>query len=148
MKQKLIYQLDELPELVSGLAEQLQDKKIIVLVGELGAGKTTLVKALLKEWGVSDDITSPTFAYVNYYKNRDGRGFFHFDLYRIGGLEEFLSQGFDEYLQQSNMVCIIEWPQVIEPLLKSGYTCLSLKHVASDSRSITILTDKMGEFGG
>ena len=145
MKQELNYKLDELPEVVAKLSEQLKNQSVVALIGELGAGKTTLVKALLKAWGVTEDVTSPTFTYVNCYQNAAGKRFFHFDLYRISKLDDFLSQGFDEYLQQSNALCLIEWPQVIKPLLKSGYSCLRIEHSPGDGRKMVVLTGQMEE---
>lgn len=102
--------------------------QVFACVGPLGAGKTTTVKALLRSCGVTGVITSPTFTYVNEYKNSEGEHFYHFDLYRITSVEEFQAQGFDEYLYQFTLRssqsevgprswAFIEWPEVIKPLL-------------------------------
>lgn len=142
---KIIYNLDQVLAVAQKLSEELKHKAIITLSGDLGAGKTTLVKKLLKCWGVQDAILSPTFTYVNRYKNDQGQKIFHFDLYRISSLDQFLELGFDEYLHEPNSVCLIEWPQIISPVLEnlenknSSAVCrLEIKHVSDDARELVI----------
>lgn len=117
MKQTLEYSLDEVPHIAKKLKELLHNCSVLTLTGPLGAGKTTLVKELLKEYGVQDRVTSPTFTYVNLYENSDEERFYHFDLYRIKTLQDFIEAGFPEYLYQRGSLAIIEWPEVILPLL-------------------------------
>jgi tRNA threonylcarbamoyladenosine biosynthesis protein TsaE len=117
MKQTIEYSLQELPLVIKKLKNLLNDCSILTLTGSLGAGKTTLVKELLKEYGVSDRVTSPTFTYINQYEGSNGKRFYHFDLYRIKTLQDFVGAGFQEYLYQPNSMAIIEWPEAILPLL-------------------------------
>jgi tRNA threonylcarbamoyladenosine biosynthesis protein TsaE len=117
MIKEIVYCLEEQNKVIAELKALMAKYQIFACSGPLGAGKTTTIKALLGSCGVIGTITSPTFTYVNAYENADGEGFFHFDLYRIGSIEEFQAQGFDEYLYQSNSWAFIEWPEVIEPLL-------------------------------
>lgn len=117
MIKEIIYSLQEHDKIIAELKTLMSTYQIFACSGPLGAGKTTTIKALLRSCGVIGTITSPTFTYVNAYENADGERFFHFDLYRIGSIEEFQAQGFDEYLYQSNSWAFIEWPEVIEPLL-------------------------------
>lgn len=91
--------------------------QIFTLKGDLGVGKTTLVKSLLKEVGVNEVITSPTYTYMCFYQNSKGQKFYHFDLYRIESLSEFIELGLDEYLYEPDSWCFIEWPEVIMPLI-------------------------------
>ena len=91
--------------------------RILTFQGPLGAGKTTLVKELLLACGVKETVTSPSFGYVNTYRDGQGRVFHHFDLYRIGSVDSFVASGFDELLYQEGSTCLIEWPEVIEVLL-------------------------------
>ena len=107
--------------------------QVITFTGDLGAGKTTLIRALLKDLGVNQPITSPTFTYVNRYITANGKTLYHFDLYRLNALDEFMAQGFDEYLYQPNSWCLIEWPAVVMPLLTHG-TCHITLDYDGDSR--------------
>ena len=104
--------------------------KIWALYGEMGAGKTTLIKALMKELG-SDDITgSPTFGLVNEYVDKDGKALaFHFDFYRLEHPEEVLDIGFEEYLN-SNTWIFMEWPEQIASYLPEE--CWELELEATD----------------
>jgi tRNA threonylcarbamoyladenosine biosynthesis protein TsaE len=114
---KIIYSLDDHAMVIEELKKLMPTVQIFACVGPLGAGKTTTIKALLRSCGVTGVITSPTFTYVNEYTNDKHERFYHFDLYRIGSVEEFQAQGFDEYLYQPNSWAFIEWPEVIIPLL-------------------------------
>ncbi len=125
---KIIYSLDDHEMVIEELKKLMQQCQVFACSGPLGAGKTTTIKALLRSCGVTDTITSPTFTYVNEYKNDQGEHFYHFYLYRIGSIEEFQAQGFDEYLYQPALRssqsevgpsswAFIEWPEVIKPLL-------------------------------
>ena len=96
----------------------LSTHSIFTFTGPLGAGKTTMIKVILRQCGITQPVTSPTFGYVNSYQAPD-KVFNHFDLYRIASIDEFVSAGFDEYLHRPDNVCFIEWPQVIYELLKS-----------------------------
>lgn len=115
---KRTYSLAQLPEITALLRESLESRSMIALTGQLGAGKTTLVQNLLRSWGVQEAITSPTFTYVNCYKLATGLIIYHFDLYRLTTLASFLELGFDEYLSQPNSLVIIEWPEIIAPILE------------------------------
>jgi len=103
---------------------------VITFTGDLGAGKTTLIRALLRDLGVLQPITSPTFTYMNRYITADGKTIYHFDLYRLNNLEEFRAQGFDEYLYQPNSYCLIEWPAIVMPLLTQDVCPISLEYEA------------------
>lgn len=126
--QELIYDLDQLPKVVELLSNIMKTCSILTFTGSLGAGKTTLVQALLRAHGITGAITSPTFTYVNVYENERGETFYHFDLYRIGSIDEFINQGFDEYLHQPKSWSFIEWPEVIAPLLGTNVCHISLDY--------------------
>lgn len=106
--------VEDVPFVVKTLMPLIKDRRIVLLYGSLGAGKTTLVNQLAHELGIADEITSPTFSYVNKHLLSDGRVFYHFDLYRLLTPESFGELGFDEFLQQENALCCIEWPEIIE----------------------------------
>lgn len=96
-----------------------QDERIFIFEGEMGAGKTTLIKALASALGVTEIVTSPTFSIVNEY-DADGKIIYHFDFYRIKNLQEAYDIGYEEYFYSGNL-CFIEWPEKIAPLLPEHY---------------------------
>ncbi len=149
MKPKnLTYMLSDIDHIVvKELLPIVQGSTILLLYGQLGAGKTTLIKALTKQLGILDNVSSPTFSYVNVYKNiKTGLTINHFDLYRLNCVDEFIDQGFDEWLTHKDTLTIIEWPAVIEPLLhnkslqEASIISLSLSHdfAQSEIRYLTI----------
>lgn len=118
------------PELVKLLTQNL-----ILLKGEMGAGKTTFVKYLVKELIDYDLATSPTFSIINEYSINNSDPIFHMDLYRLESIEEALNIGIEEYLD-SGKLCIIEWPELIEPILPQEYHVIEIKHLSEKERSI------------
>ena len=100
---------------------------ILLLKGDLGSGKTTFSQMLLKQAGLEESVTSPTFNLVSEYRLPDGRTVYHFDLYRIKHAEELHELGFMEYLD-SGQICIIEWPEIAEGLIPPPYLSLQLFH--------------------
>lgn len=106
---------DELTEIARVFLERFPQPEVFVLEGEMGAGKTTLIRAICASMGV-EGASSPTYSLVNEYLTAEGIRIFHFDLYRIKSLEEAMDFGFEEYLDQGAYV-FIEWPDKIVPLL-------------------------------
>lgn len=106
--------------------------------GEMGAGKTTLIKVICNELGVLDDITSPTFSLVNEYHTADGKTLYHFDFYRIRSIEEVYDIGYEDYFY-SGHICLIEWPSQIEALLANeSVLTITLEKNTEDSRTIRV----------
>lgn len=143
---KKIYNLAQLPEIINLIIASLKSNSIniVTLTGQLGAGKTTLVQSLLRTWGVQEAITSPTFTYVNCYKLNTGLKIYHFDLYRLLTLDNFIELGFDEYLGQPNSLVIIEWPEIIAPILKNlpeRVLIINLEHVENGERKLSLICD-------
>ena len=112
-------------EIGSKLGELLTPKSVICLIGDLGAGKTTMTQSLARALGVDDYITSPTFTIVNEYEGR--MPLYHFDVYRIGSSEEMYDIGFDEYIDGDG-VCIIEWANLIEDILPDEYLYIEMNY--------------------
>ena len=129
MEKTYLYDESEVGMIARKLVELMDHYQIFTFSGPLGAGKTTLIQTLLKECGVSQPVTSPTFTYLNLYENDRDQLFYHFDLYRIGTLNDFQAAGFDEYLYVPHSWTFIEWPAVIMPLLKEKVCHCELDYV-------------------
>lgn len=119
------------------LGKLLTPKSVVCLIGDLGAGKTTMTKSLAKSLEVDDDITSPTFTIVNEYEGKIP--LYHFDVYRIGSSDEMYDIGFDEYINGDG-VCIIEWANLIEDILPDEYLYIEMNY--KESGREMILTPK------
>lgn len=107
------------------LGQLLTSKSVVCLIGDLGAGKTTMTQSLAKALEVDDYITSPTFNIVNEYEGR--MPLYHFDVYRIGSSDEMYDIGFDEYIDGEG-VCIIEWANLIEDILPNEYLYIEMNY--------------------
>lgn len=139
MEKSFIYSESELPQVVEEIVEMMGSVPIITLEGSLGAGKTTFSKALLKKLGVVEDVLSPTFTYVNKYIGRGDLKIYHFDLYRLQSEEDFVDLGFDEYLYQQNSLVLVEWPEILYPLIKDNYLKLKFDYEGIDKRCLTLV---------
>ena len=116
----IINSVDELSQ-VSDLLISWRDKSdIIAFYGPMGAGKTTLIKNLCHKLGVTDEVNSPTFALVNEYPTPVEVSIFHFDFYRIKKLEEVYDIGYEDYFY-SGRLCLLEWPELIDPLMPDHF---------------------------
>jgi tRNA threonylcarbamoyladenosine biosynthesis protein TsaE len=128
--------LSQLPQAAEAILANSAGNKIFLFYGEMGAGKTTLIKVLCETLGVTEQATSPTFSIVNEYIGRDSR-IFHFDFYRLKNQTEALDMGYEEYFY-SGAYCFIEWPEKIPDLLPDHYTTIRIEVLDSNSRSISI----------
>lgn len=116
MTSLIIKDIESISEVANTFISQIGDHTLLAFYGTMGAGKTTFIKAICEQLGVEDTVNSPTFAIVNEYTDREERPVYHFDCYRINKLEEAIDLGCEEYLYSGNL-CLIEWPEMIEPLL-------------------------------
>ncbi|MHA6698134.1 tRNA (adenosine(37)-N6)-threonylcarbamoyltransferase complex ATPase subunit type 1 TsaE [Chryseobacterium sp. A301] len=120
--------LEQWPEVVKELLPQIEKQPVLLLKGNLGAGKTTFTKELVRQLGSPDSVSSPTYALVNTYQGSKLK-IYHFDLYRLQSKEEVYDIGIEDYLEQPNTLCIVEWPEVFEEELKSeGYHELRIEN--------------------
>ena len=121
--QDITFEIKSIEELskVSDLLISWRDKSnIIAFYGNMGAGKTTLVKNLCSKLGVNDEVSSPTFALVNEYQTETFDSIFHFDFYRIKSLEEVFDIGYEDYFYGGGL-CLLEWPELIDPLMPEHF---------------------------
>lgn len=125
MAQFLDKSLEELPLICSDLVTLMNKDGILLLLGEMGSGKTTLVRELCRQLGATDEVSSPTYSIVNEYRTEENKKIFHFDLYRLKNREEAMDIGIEEYLKSGHL-CIIEWPEIIYDLLPIHYNTLKI----------------------
>lgn len=114
----------------------ISDNKVFAFYGKMGAGKTTFTKAICEVLGVKDVITSPTFAIVNEYTDREGQPIYHFDFYRIKKLEEVYDMGYEDYFY-SNHLCLLEWPELIEDILPENTIKVTIEEQPDGTRVVT-----------
>ena len=130
-----INSVEQLSEVSEYLLSMRNEADIIAFYGSMGAGKTTLIKNLCHKMGVTDEVNSPTFAIVNEYVTGEGESVYHFDFYRIKKLEEAYDIGFENYFDSGNL-CLIEWPEMIEPLLPENYIRVEIQQGEADNERI------------
>ncbi len=133
----LLNNLSEIDILANRFVENMNHRKVFAFYGEMGAGKTTFIKAVCKALGVTETITSPTFAIINEYKKSDSESIFHFDFYRIKNIEEAYDFGYEDYFY-SEQLCFIEWPELVEPLLPENVVRVQITVQDNDQRLISI----------
>jgi len=136
MKQITISNLDELPHVAKTLLGDTPNQFVFAFYGSMGAGKTTLIKAICEELGVDEVVTSPTFALVNEYSDENSNPIYHFDFYRIKKIDEVFDIGYEEYFY-SNNYCFIEWPELISELLPNSYVYISIIEDGKGKRVIS-----------
>ena len=134
-----IQSLDQIHEAARQFIAEMGDNTVFALYGKMGAGKTTFIKAVCEELGVSDVITSPTFAIVNEYRSDiAGELIYHFDFYRINDIREAYDFGYEEYFYSGDL-CLVEWPEKIESLLPED--TMNVRITVDDDQSRTFEID-------
>jgi tRNA threonylcarbamoyladenosine biosynthesis protein TsaE len=128
--------LDDLPLAAENIIAAASTKKVLLFHGDMGAGKTTLIKALCKKLGVTDNVASPTFSIVNEYRIPVGK-IYHFDFYRLKNQHEALDMGCEEYFYSGDY-CFIEWPGMIPNLLPNDHLNIEIKVLSDSKRQIHI----------
>lgn len=128
--------IDELDAVATILIAEFKSHKIIAFYGEMGVGKTTLIKSICKALGTNDNVSSPTYALVNEYAISEAASLYHFDFYRINSIEEAIDLGLDDYFY-SGSINFIEWPEKINELLPPQYVKVSID-LNADVRNIRV----------
>ena len=132
------YTLADLPVIAKEMIESLQEAPCVWLFrGQMGAGKTTLSKELLRQLGVEQNVQSPTFSLVNEYVSTSGEIIYHFDLYRLKNIQEALAIGIEEYLD-SGHYCFIEWPEQAEELWDFPHVNVEIEAMNEVQRKLTL----------
>jgi tRNA threonylcarbamoyladenosine biosynthesis protein TsaE len=137
---EIVFTLDEL-ELVAQKVIDQQPSKVILFHGEMGVGKTTLIKQLCKYLGVTSVTSSPTFSLVNEYETIDNQIVYHFDFYRLKNEMEALDMGADDYFYSGNW-CFIEWAEKIPSLIPDEHAVITIKIVENGKRHLTLTNSK------
>ena len=133
----ITFTLDEINNVAQQILEQ-NPNKVLLFHGEMGVGKTTLIKVLAKALGVEGATSSPTFSLVNEYQSIDNQIVYHFDFYRLKNETEALDMGADEYLYSGNW-CFIEWAEKIPSLIPEAYSVINISQLPDGKRSLTLI---------
>lgn len=137
MGNKLKYTLDTIHVVSDHIKDLINNYTIFLFEGDMGSGKTTLIKQVVKDIGISENVKSPTFSLVNEYIEND-LIIFHFDLYRINKENELDNIGFYEYLD-SGKLCFIEWPNIAIQNIYKDYVLIKISVISDSEREIEIL---------
>lgn len=138
MKTIHIDSIAELTDVAESVIDSLNGRSIVAFRGEMGAGKTTLIREIASLMGVNDTVNSPTFAIVNHYTNNEtGKNIYHFDFYRINRIEEAYDFGYEEYFYSGDL-CLIEWPEKIEELLPDNVMTVTISIDSENERTFQI----------
>ena len=137
MKTIKVNGLGDLYDAAGEILDSLEGRTIVALRGEMGAGKTTLIREICDRLGVADTVTSPTFAIINEYKDRGHRPVYHFDFYRINRIEEAFDFGYEEYFYSGDL-CLVEWPEKIEQLLPDNVMTVRITVDSDTARTFEI----------
>ncbi|MCE7054855.1 tRNA (adenosine(37)-N6)-threonylcarbamoyltransferase complex ATPase subunit type 1 TsaE [Algoriphagus sp. AGSA1] len=134
---RFTYELDEIDKAARNVIEAADGEKIWVFQGEMGAGKTTLIKTLADSLGITDSVSSPTFGIVNHYDNRSGEVIYHFDFYRLEDPTEALDIGIEEYFYSGNY-CWLEWAEKIVAFLPERFFLIQITTDSETQRTLNL----------
>ncbi len=128
--------LDQISDAAKQFVQAMDQSTVFAFYGKMGAGKTTFVKALCEELGVTDVVNSPTFSIVNEYRSDEtGELIYHFDFYRIKKIEEVYDMGYEDYFY-SGALCFIEWPELVEELLPGDAVKVTVEENEDGTRTV------------
>ena len=134
---KLEFDLQEINQIARKIIEA-KPEKVILFNGEMGAGKTTFIKALCQNLGVENPTSSPTFSLVNEYETNSDDSVYHFDMYRLKNQSEALDMGIDEYLYSGNW-CFIEWAEKIPDLIPENHSVITITQLDNGNRLLELV---------
>ena len=131
-----VFTLDTIDSIAETLVGHMKHK-VVTVEGIMGAGKTTLIKALAKKMGSVDEVSSPTFSIVNTYLTHSEHPIFHFDLYRVRSIEELFELGFETYFEKNGFI-FIEWPEHLFDFRLPEHHSLHLEVISDDERKVSL----------
>ena len=137
MKEIVIDSPKDLDQVAEALIASLDGRSVVAFCGPMGAGKTTLISAIMEYLGSADTVTSPTFALVNQYYTASQEPVYHFDFYRINSLAEAFDMGYEEYFYSGDL-CLVEWPERVEELLPDDVMIVRIEPLDETTRKFTI----------
>ena len=126
-------------KIAKSIAQNVKNCGIFVLSGDLGAGKTTFTKGFAQGLGVEEIVTSPTFTIMNEYQGKNF-ALFHFDMYRLNGVDEAYALGFEEYFDNTNLkgICLVEWAENVAGLISKPYHKITFNKISDNEREIIL----------
>lgn len=136
------YGIAEIQQVATELTELIQQFKVVTFSGNLGAGKTSLIKMLCQLWGVQENVSSPTYALVNQYSAQNekiGPLIYHIDLYRVKGEEEAFDAGIEDHLYSGHL-CLVEWPEKATEIIPKDALAVEISYVSDDQRHIRVVS--------
>ena len=133
----VIDSLNDLDKVADALLESLNGRNVVAFFAPMGAGKTTLISAIMERMGSQDTVTSPTFALVNQYYTESEEPVYHFDFYRINSLAEAFDMGYEEYFYSGDL-CLVEWSEKIEQLLPDDTMVVKIEIIDPTTRRFII----------
>ncbi|HNR27424.1 MAG TPA: tRNA (adenosine(37)-N6)-threonylcarbamoyltransferase complex ATPase subunit type 1 TsaE [Bacteroidales bacterium] len=135
---ELIFSLENIRQAAGALLQHTGKEGVVAFYGQMGAGKTTFIKALCQVLGTEDWVNSPSFALVNEYLSSEGIPIYHFDFFRIKNIQEALDMGCTEYFETPGTLSLVEWPELITPLLPPDTWHATLEVLPSGERKLTV----------
>lgn len=133
-----IQDINDLSRAAAEIIEAIGDRRIVALRGNIGAGKTTLVAEMMRQLGMDDEASSPTFAIVNeYHSSNTGQTVYHFDFYRLESSAEAYDIGIEDYWDSGNL-CLMEWTENIEDILPDDTLFIEIEEQPDGSRNVII----------
>ena len=136
------YGIADIPIIAAELSDVITRFNVVTFSGNLGAGKTIIIKTLCQLWGVEDAVSSPTYALVNQYKSNDvnrGSTIYHIDLYRLKDEEEAYDAGIEENLYSGHL-CLVEWPEMALGIIPDGALKVEITYISPDQRHIQVVS--------